>query len=60
MTRWFMNCFHVQSLATTLTWGKGGPFTSEYRGFDQSSNNFWPRLSECSDIDAMLGIAPLT
>ena len=40
--------------------GEGGPFTSEYRDSDQSSNNFWPRLSECRDIDAMLGIAPLT
>ena len=44
MTRLFMNCFHVQSLATTLTLGEVGPFTSEYLGFDQSSNNFWPRL----------------
>ena len=39
-----MNWFNVQSLATTLTWGNGGPFTSKYLGFNQSSNNFWPRL----------------
>ena len=51
--------FHVQSLATTLTWGERGPFTNEYLGFDQSSNNFWSRLSLGGDSDAMLGIASL-